>query len=251
MRVGRIIPGVESGRVLGVRVDCLGISEAVARIEALFATPGPPAAQVATVNPEFVMAARRDHAFASVLEAADLCLADGWGVEWALRRQGCAIPGRVPGVDLVMELASFCARNGKSLYLLGAREGVAAAAGRRLAEVHPGLRVAGSHAGSPNPSDDAEALRLIEAAHPDLLLVAYGHPHQDLWISRHRARLPVSVAIGVGGAFDYISGRIKRAPEWMRKAGLEWLYRLVRQPWRARRMAVLPLFALDVLFART
>jgi N-acetylglucosaminyldiphosphoundecaprenol N-acetyl-beta-D-mannosaminyltransferase len=120
--------------------------------------------------------------------------------------------------------------------------GVAEAAAARLAARYPGFQVAGTLAGAPEASGDEVALRLIGESGAQLLLVAYGHPKQERWIARNRDRLPVAVAIGVGGAFDYAAGRVQRAPGWMREAHLEWLYRLITQPWRARRMLALPAF---------
>ena len=201
---------------------------------------------VATVNPEFVMRARVDQDFARVLESADLCLADGSGVVWAARRQGCTIREPVTGVDLIPPLAALCARRHFRLFLLGAAEGVAADLATRLRVEHPGLEVA-AHSGSPARSSDAETVAIVNKYRPHVLLVAYGHPNPELWIDRTRDSLGVAVAMGVGGAFDYLTGRIPRAPAWMRRAGLEWLFRLVRQPWRIRRMAVLPIYALRVL----
>jgi N-acetylglucosaminyldiphosphoundecaprenol N-acetyl-beta-D-mannosaminyltransferase len=201
---------------------------------------------VVTVNPEFVMRARVDHEFARVLESADLCLADGSGVVWAARRQGCAMRAPVTGVDLIPRLAELCARRRFRMFLLGAAPGVAADLASRLRADLPGLEIA-AHSGSPDPASDAETLALIDNHKPQVLLVAYGHPNQELWIDRMSDRLGVAVAIGVGGAFDYLTGRVPRAPAWMRRARLEWLFRLVRQPWRIRRMAVLPLYALRVL----
>jgi len=201
---------------------------------------------VATVNPEFVMRARSDQDFARVLESADLCLADGSGVVWAARRQGCAMREPVTGVDLIPPLAALCARRGFRIFLLGAAPGVANDLANRLRVEHPELEVE-AHAGTPDPSADAATLALIRAHKPQVLLVAYGHPKQELWIDRMRESLGVAVAMGVGGSFDYLTGRIPRAPTWMRRAGLEWLFRLVRQPWRVRRMAVLPIYALRVL----
>jgi len=206
--------------------------------------------QVATINPEFVMRAQRDREFARVLDAADLCLADGTGVVWALRRQGCQLTKPVAGVDLVGPLAALCARRGFALFVLGAEDGVASELGAQLGRENPGLKVA-AHAGSPGASDDAETLDRIHAHRTQVLLVAYGAPRQELWIDRLREQLGVSVAVGVGGAFDYLTGRVRRAPEWMRRAGLEWLHRLVLQPWRLRRMAVLPAFAIKVLRSGT
>ncbi|MDQ6720295.1 MAG: WecB/TagA/CpsF family glycosyltransferase [Candidatus Dormibacteraeota bacterium] len=238
---------VENARILGVRVDCVDMDTAIARIEGLVDSGGHHL--VATVNPEFVMRARQDREFARVLESADLCLADGTGVVWAARRQGCSVRVPVTGVDLVGPLAAMCVRRRFRLFLLGAAPGVAAELAMRLAVEHPGLQVR-AHAGSPDPSSDAETIGAIHGEPPQVLLVAYGAPSQELWIDRMKERVGVAVAIGVGGAFDYLTGRVPRAPLWMRRAGLEWLYRLGRQPWRVRRMAVLPAYAFEVLRSR-
>lgn len=204
---------------------------------------------VATVNPEFVMLARQDPQFARVLESADLCLPDGSGVVWAARRQGCSLSSTVAGTDMLPLLAAMCARRGLRLFLLGAGPGVANQLATQLRAANPMLEVA-AHSGEAGPSGDAEALKLIHEHRADVVLVAYGAPKQELWIDRVRDRLPVKVAMGVGGAFDYLTGRVPRAPAWMRQAGLEWLHRLVTQPWRFRRMTVLPLYALLVLRSR-
>jgi N-acetylglucosaminyldiphosphoundecaprenol N-acetyl-beta-D-mannosaminyltransferase len=231
--------------VLGVRVDCVDTDEALARIEAFVASGR--RHLVATVNPEFVMRAGDDGEFARVLESADLCLADGSGVVWAARRQGCKLAGPVTGTDLIPRLAAVCAQRNFRLFLLGAAPGVADDLATQLKDQHPALQVA-AHPGSPDPADDGETLRRIEAFRPQILLVAYGAPKQEKWVDRLGDRLPgVAVAMGVGGAFDYLTGRVPRAPLWMRRAGLEWLFRLGRQPWRIRRMAVLPVYALRVL----
>lgn len=204
---------------------------------------------VATVNPEFVMRARKDPEFARVLESADLCLPDGTGVVWAARRQGCDIQGPVAGTDLLPLLAAMCARRGLRLFLLGAGPGVANQLATQLRGANPTLEVA-AHAGDSSPAGDAEAVKLLHEHRADVVLVAYGAPKQELWFDRVKDRLEAKVAVGVGGAFDYLTGRVPRAPMWMRKAGLEWLHRLVRQPWRFRRMTVLPLYALLVLRSR-
>ena len=222
---------------------------ALARIEAFVDAGG--RHLVATVNPEFVMRASDDREFARVLESAALCIADGSGIVWAARRQGCDIAAPVTGVDLIPLLAALCARRGFGLYLLGAGPGVADELARQLREHNPRLQVA-AYAGSADPSADDETLARIEAVRPQVLLVAFGAPKQELWIDRLGDRLNgVAVAIGVGGSFDYLTGRVPRAPTWMRRAGMEWLYRLARQPWRIRRMAVLPAYALQVLRSRS
>jgi N-acetylglucosaminyldiphosphoundecaprenol N-acetyl-beta-D-mannosaminyltransferase len=217
---------------------------ALARIEKLVEAGGHHL--VATVNPEFVMRARSDREFARVLESADLCLPDGSGVVWAARRQGCDMPGPVTGVDLIPPLAELCARRGWRMFLLGAGPGVAAELAAKLKAEHAGLDL-DHHEGSADPAADDETVRRVAAYRPHVLLVAFGAPKQEMWIDRAGRRVEVPVSIGVGGSFDYLTGRVPRAPAWMRRAGLEWAFRLARQPWRVRRMAVLPVYAARVL----
>ena len=206
--------------------------------------------QVATVNPEFVMRARRDAAFREVLAHADLCVPDGYGVVWAARRLGHPLPERIAGVDFVQALTRRGAKAGWRFFLLGAAPGVAEAAADALVAEAPGLQVVGCLAGSPAPSADAEVTAAIRAVSPDVVLVAYGAPNQDLWIARNLHATKARMAIGVGGAFDFLSGRRRRAPRWMREHGLEWLHRLSREPWRWRRMMALPRFAFAVVTQR-
>lgn len=235
--------------MLGVRIDCVDMARAVSEVERLLDEPGP-CRLVATVNPESIMRARRDRGFARALDGAALRVADGWGAAWAARRRGCAVEQAVPGVELAGEVAAICARRRLRLYLLGGAAGVAAAAAASLQSTHPGLEIAGCEPGSPEPADDKRVVDAIVAARPDAILVAYGQPAQELWIQRNAGRIPARVAVGVGGTFDYLAGVVPRAPAWMRSRGLEWLFRLLRQPWRARRMAVLPVYALLVLLSR-
>lgn len=194
---------------------------------------------VATVNPEFVMRARGDAEFAHVLDSAALCLPDGSGVVWAARRQGCAMTGPVTGTDLIPRLAELCAGRGWRLFLLGAAPGVAAELAAKLRAGNEKLEV--------EAATDDESGELVRAKRPHVLLVAFGAPKQEKWIDTYARPSGVPVAMGVGGAFDYLTGRVPRAPAWMRQAGLEWLFRLVRQPWRVRRMVVLPVYAYRVL----
>lgn len=200
-------------------------------------------AQIATVNAEFVMHARRDSSFLDVLRVCDLRTPDGFGVVLAARRRGLSIGGRVGGSDLIWSLSEQASRLNHRIFLLGARPGIAKQAADRLASRFPDLVVAGTYPGSPYPPDDASQIRLIQEARPDVLFVAFGAPQQDLWIARVKEQLAVPVIMGVGGSFDYVAGAARRAPRWMRDSGFDWLFRLVRQPWRWQRMLVLPQFA--------
>ncbi|HEX6289808.1 MAG TPA: WecB/TagA/CpsF family glycosyltransferase [Herpetosiphonaceae bacterium] len=220
--------------LLDVRIDDVSMDQAVARIAAL-ARDGK-AHHVVTVNPEFVMAAQRHPAFLKTLQQADLAVPDGVGLNFAARWTGQTLRNRVPGIELCERLAALSASSGLRLYLLGAAPGIAEAAAAVLKQRFPGVVIAGCYAGSPQPSDEPEIHARIRAARPDILLVAYGSPAQDLWIARNQPALQIPVALGVGGTLDYISGRVVRAPRWMRRLGLEWLFRLVRQPWRWKRI---------------
>lgn len=239
--------------ILDVDVDAVTRDGAIELIgEAIDARRGHGGApfQVATVNPEFAMRARWDIPFRKALRACSLRVADGVGITLAARILGHPLPERVAGVELVEALSQAAAARGDRLFLLGGEPGVAEAAADRLRKLAPGLDVAGTLAGDSGESGDNAALAAIEAASPDVLLVAFGAPAQELWSARN---LPVSgaaVAIGVGGTLDYLAGRARRAPRWMRRVGLEWLYRLGRQPRRIGRMSVLPLFLLLVLRQR-
>lgn len=220
--------------ILGVRIDDVTMEEAITTI-ARFIHVGSPH-HVVTINPEFVMTAQQQPEFRAVLNCADLAVPDGVGLKLVAHRIGQPLRGRVPGVELCERLAQLSAATGCRLYLLGAAPGVVEAAAAVLAQRFPGVVIAGCYAGSPRTDDEAAIRERICAAHPDVLLVAYGSPAQDLWIARNQPTIQVPVAIGVGGTFDYLSGRIVRAPRIVRRAGLEWLFRLIRQPWRWRRI---------------
>jgi N-acetylglucosaminyldiphosphoundecaprenol N-acetyl-beta-D-mannosaminyltransferase len=229
--------------VLGVRADRVDMAEALARIEALIEQhrqSGAPVAQVITVNPEFVWAARKHAAFRETINRAALVVADGMGIIWASRILRRPFPERVAGSDLLPRLAERCARRGYRLFLLGAAPGVAEEAARVLQRRAPGLQIAGTYAGSPAPAEAEDILGLIRAARPDVLAVAYGAPKQDLWIRQYAQALGeagVSVALGVGGTLDFLAGRVQRAPRWIQRAGLEWAFRVYAQPsriWRVR-----------------
>jgi len=231
--------------VLGIRVDDVTIDEALDFVASSIAARAP--CQIATVNPEFVMAAQSDAVFRDVLGQTALNLPDGVGVVWAARRLGHPLRARVAGVDVVERVAQRAGREGWRIYLLGAGEGVAQKVAEAWRSRYPGIDVVGIYAGSPRRDEEDQIVERVRAARPDVLFVAYGAPAQDIWIARNRERLNVPVAMGVGGAFDFIAGVTRRAPRWMQRSGLEWLHRLIRQPWRWRRMRALPRFAWQIL----
>jgi N-acetylglucosaminyldiphosphoundecaprenol N-acetyl-beta-D-mannosaminyltransferase len=238
-----------SGRVdiLGVGFDRVALVDAVTQIEARLDSGK--RTFVITANPEFVMLCRDDREVAGIARRADLVVPDGTGAVVASRLLGDPLPGRAPGRLLVDRLAAVASERGLSMFLLGAADGIAERAAATLRERHPSLRIAGTYAGSAD--DDADVVPRVATAAPDVLLVAFGMPKQERWIARNLDRVPsVRVAVGVGGSLDYLSGAAVPPPRIVHAVGLEWLWRLVRDPRRWRRQRVLPLFALLVLLRR-
>ena len=234
--------------LLGVPVDPITQAQAIDWVAAAIQEGRP--RLVISVNPERVMQASREPALAGILNGADLALADGAGVQWAARRLGHPLPERVPGVDFVQALAARGAQEGWRFFFLGGSPGVAEAAGRVLETRYPGFRLAGTFGGSPATEDDASTTGAVRSSGAQILFVAYGGGAEEAWLARNLAGSGAVVGMGVGGAFDFISGRARRAPAWMRERGVEWLHRLTREPWRWRRMLALPRFALRVLAQR-
>ena len=235
--------------VLGVNIDRTTIEDAVRRIEAMLETPG--CKQVVTVNPEYVMLADGSPRLKRLLNRTELNVPDGIGIVWASRLLGKPLTARVTGTDLLPQICRLLSRREESIFLLGGAPGVAEQAADNLTLQFPGCRIAGVSNNDPNPNIDPETVRAINDSGAAVLAVAYGCPKQDFWIERNRDRFSgVRVAIGVGGAFDFISGDVPRAPRALRQAGLEWLYRLWLEPSRYRRMMALPRFGWRVARSR-
>jgi N-acetylglucosaminyldiphosphoundecaprenol N-acetyl-beta-D-mannosaminyltransferase len=233
-------------RILDVPVHNVTYAETLMRIGQYIAEGGPH--QICTVNPEFVMAAQRDPEFKRILQQADLCVPDGVGLRFAAYWLRQPLRERVAGSDLIPMLAHEAAANGWRIFLLGAAEGVAEQTANSLKADHPNLIIAGTWAGSPKEVEEATIIAKVVAARPQILLVAYGAPAQDKWIARNRDRLNIPVMMGVGGAFDFITGKATRAPGWVQTLGLEWLHRLMQQPWRLGRiLTAVPMFTWAVL----
>ena len=239
---------MDSIEILGVRVDDAAYDDVLAQVDGYVASGRPH--QIITINTEMLMAAHAEPAFRQTLNAADLNVADGMGLILAARWLGHPLRQRVTGSDGIYHLCAHCATRGYRPYFLGAAPGVAELAAERLVALSPGLEVAGAFAGSHHIKDEDEVIARVRAAAPDLLFVAYGVPAEEKWIARNRERLGVPAMVGVGGAFDFVAGVTKRAPVWVRRLGLEWLHRLLREPWRWRRQLVLPHFVLLVLGQR-
>ena len=226
--------------LLGVPVHRTDVAAALHRITQ-FIEEGAPH-QVVTPDSSALVRAQRDPELMDILQSADLVTADGAGLVWMAKVMGLPLWERVSGVDLMDHICELAAEKGYSIYLLGAAPGVAEAAAAKLQERHPGLKVVGTMHGYFPEDREPEIVRGIAQARPDILFVALGVPRQEKWIRRHLDELSVPVAIGVGGSFDVISGRLKRAPLLMQRWGLEWLWRALREPSRLPRLVALPRF---------
>lgn len=231
--------------ILGVAFDALTLGEAEERADALLRSGA--GGYIVTANPEIVLRCREDAAYAAAVNGAKLVLADGVGDLCAARILGTPLPGRVAGADLVPRLLARLAERGGSVFLYGARPGVAERAGESLQSAYPGLRIAGTENGY--ISDETALLEALEREKPDLLLLGLGAPRQELWMAENRQRTP-AVMIGVGGLLDVFAGDIPRAPKAWQRLGLEWLYRLLREPRRFKRVIRLPKILLLALRER-
>lgn len=243
------MPPVE---ILGCRLDTVDAIEAASQIMTL-ARQGT-GAQIVTLGTEMVVHAQRDERFREIVNGSALSLCDTVGVLAVARRRGATLHDRVTGVELIDELCRRSAADGVPVYFLGGAPGVAADAAAILEALHPGLNVAGARDGYFRAEETADVVAAIRDSGAKLLFVGLGFPRQEYWLSEHLKNTGCGAGVGVGGSFDVIGGRIDRAPTVMRRFGLEWLYRLIKEPRRWRRQLALPYFvwlvALDELGLR-
>lgn len=232
--------------ILGVAIDNVVTEEAVSLGVALMDKPG--FHYVVTPNPEFILAAKKDAQFSSVLGGAALALPDGIGVIYASKILGRSLKGRATGVDFAQGLMASMALSGKKLFLLGAKPGVAEQAAQNLRASHPGLIICGTNDGYFN--EDGPVVEKIKTSGADVVFVCLGAPKQELWMKKNGTATGASLAVGLGGCLDVFAGNVQRAPVAMQKAGLEWLYRLYKEPQRIGRMAKLPMILVDAAMAR-
>ncbi len=232
-------------RILGLNVHRVDMDGAVACVLGLVRSGG--TRQVVTLNAEMAVRAAADPAFAEIVNRADLVVPDGIGVVWAARVLGEPVPGRVAGFDLMQELVAVAEREGWPVFLLGAAPGVAESAAACLVARLPRLKLAGVHHGYFSESQGPDVAAMVRASGARLVFVAMGSPRQETWIARNAQRLGDCVCMGVGGSLDVLAGKASRAPAWVRRAGLEWLYRVASQPARLRRALALPRFVWLVL----
>ena len=236
---------MKSLEILGCRLDPIDSKEAAARILALARDSF--GAQVVTLGTEMVVYAQRDPRFRTIVNESALSLCDTVGLLAVARRRGAPLRERVTGVELLERLCAGAAAAGLPVYLVGGAEGVAEAAGANLKSRFAGLEIAGTHAGYFRDDESAAVVRAIAASGARLLFVGMGSPRQEYWLAQHLRETGCGAGIGVGGSFDVIAGRVARAPGFVQRLGLEWLYRLAKEPQRWRRQLALPRFVWLVL----
>jgi len=235
-------------RILGSPVNSLTLKETVRVLSSAWGAERQKVSHVVTANAEMLYQSSKDKELAEIIEAAEIVTADGAGVVLASRILGSPVPERVAGFDLMVECLKEASCTSVPVYFLGAEPDVLKKAIENARELFPGLNVVGSHHGYFREGEDGAILDEIASLKPCLLLAAMGVPRQEKWIKQNRDKLPPCVAMGVGGSFDVLAGKAQRAPLWMQRAGLEWLYRVIKEPYRLGRTAVLPAFLLAVLF---
>ncbi|MBI4035760.1 WecB/TagA/CpsF family glycosyltransferase [Candidatus Daviesbacteria bacterium] len=218
-------------KVLGVKIDDVSMDEGLAQVEKWIIAPGK--YYIVTPNPEFIVSAQKDSHFKKILNDADLSIPDGAG----LRLSG-SVKNTISGTDFMEELIKLSAEKGFVIGFLGGKEGVAERTVERLKKKYPGLKVNFINSGG-DVNKEGKTTANLTVPPLDILFVAFGHIKQEKWIADNLAKIPAHVSMGVGGAFDYLSGSIPRAPKWVRSLGLEWLFRLVMQPWRVKRQFAL------------
>ncbi|ANB56536.1 glycosyltransferase, WecB/TagA/CpsF family protein [Anoxybacillus sp. B7M1] len=200
---------------------------------------------IVAINPEKIMKAQEDMELRDLLNKATYQIPDGIGVILASMMKGGKIRSRVTGIDMMMRLCKEAALHGKKVFLYGAKPGVADEAKKKLEERFPGIQIVGTMHGY--EKNENVIVNAINASNPDILFVALGSPAQEYWIVKHMDSLAPKVYQGVGGSFDVVSGRLKRAPLLFQKLGMEWFYRLVKEPWRWKRQLVLPKFLIKAI----
>lgn len=235
-------------RILNIPIDIVTLESALAKVVDLMEQPG--CSMIATPNAEIVMTASEDADLKNILAESALCVPDGIGLIYASKIHGLGLTERVTGVDLMKRILEYCHQHNKSIYLLGGKPGVPQAACHHIKETFSGIDIKGYRDGYFKKEDEAGLIEEINELAPDVLFVALGAPKQEKWIHTYKQELKVKIAMGVGGSIDIWAGTVKRAPVFYQRMGLEWFYRLMKEPWRYKRMLALPKFMLKVLFSK-
>lgn len=230
--------------ILGVGIDKVNSQQALQKIREFIASGKPH--QIVTANAEIIYQASKNKKMKDIINRAQLVTADGSGVVWASRQLKQPLEQRVTGIDLVNSICAQSAKENWKIYILGSAPGVASEAAKNICKTFPGCNIVGTHHGYFHAQEEKEILEELVQLKPDILFVALGAPKQEYWIAEHLSELGIPVGMGIGGSMDVLSGNVKRAPKWMQKMSLEWLYRLLIQPSRFKRVLALPKFMLAV-----
>lgn len=228
--------------VLGIKVNTENYDQLIPKVFERIETKEK--SLIVAINPEKIIKAKNDQALKKLLNEAEFQIPDGIGVILASKIQKGNITSRVTGVDMMMRLCEEAAKRQKPIFLYGGKPGVADKAAEKLKETYPNIIISGTQDGY--EKDNSKVIEKINEAKPDLLFVAMGSPKQENWINENRDSLHPTIYQGVGGSFDVLAGTVKRAPEAFQKIGMEWFYRLMKEPKRLKRQLALPLFLLEV-----
>lgn len=240
----------ETVKIMGVEIDNITLEEAGQITKELIKTSHKSCQLIAAPNVEFIMTAQKDYEFFEILNSAKLATPDSIGVEIAAKMQKKPLKERIPGQAYFRKVLEVGEKEGWTFYFLGGKGDTAQRAIQNVKKIYPDLKVVGCHEGFFEKEMEEEVIKQINELEPNVLFVAMGAPAQEKWIAKHQQELKVDVAAGQGGTFDYEAGNIKRAPKWMQKMGMEWLWRLMLQPSRIRRMLVLPVYLIKIIFAK-
>lgn len=236
--------------ILGVLIDAVTRDEAGIITENLIKESNKSCKMIFAPNVEFIMYAQKDKEFFDILKQSSLSTPDSIGVIIGAKLQKKSFPERIPGQSYFRKIIELSNEKGYSIYLLGGKPGIPEKAKENLEKIFPNVNIVGVHHGYFNENEEKEVIEEINKLQPNVLFVALGAPRQEKWIYNHRNELKVDVATGQGGTYDYEAGKIKRAPVWVQKIGMEWFWRLCREPKRIKRQLVLPVYLVKILFKK-
>lgn len=237
-------------KILGIPIDNITRDEAGTITEKLIKESNKSCKMVFAPNVEFIMMAQKDEEFFNILQESSLSTPDSIGVIIGAKLQKKSFKERIPGQSYFRKIIELSNEKGYSIYLLGGKEKIAETARDNLKKIFPNVNIVGVHDGYFNKEQEKDVINEINQLQPNVLFVALGAPKQEKWIKEYRNELKVDVATGQGGTYDYEAGRIKRAPAWIQKIGMEWFWRLCREPSRIKRQIVLPIYLIKVIFAK-